>query len=80
MNRSGAELTSIKLDTTAYGFSLGKPVISLNSKLIRHMLSLRLEINCMVLNWGKSELIEMFSYNSPPYTLRADFEAQCRNF
>ena len=22
----------------------------------------------------------MFSYNSPPYTLRADFDAQCLNF
>lgn len=73
-------MTRRKLDTTAYRFSMGKPVIARNTKLIRYLLSLRLEINCTVLNCSKSELVEMFFYNSPPYTLRADFEAQCRNF
>ena len=57
MNRSGVELTRRKLDTTSYGFSLGKPVISLNTKPISYLLSLRLEINCTVLNCRKSELV-----------------------
>jgi hypothetical protein len=51
----------------------------LNTKLIRYLLSLSLEINCTVLNCCKSELVEMFSCSSPSYNLRADSETQCRN-
>ena len=69
-----------KLDTTAYGISLGKPVIFLNTELIRCLLSLRSEMNCTVLNCCKIELTEMFSCNCPTYTLHADFDAQFRNF
>lgn len=59
-------MTRRKLDTAAYGLSMVKPFISLNTKLIRYLLSLHLEINCTVLNCSKSELVEMLLYNSPP--------------